>query len=1193
MNMKKVLLLSLVFVLMISAQAQQQFTNFASKNTITSVADDGTKMWIGTSGGLYVRSKSTGAIMLTYTIDNGLPSSFVNDVVVDPFGNVWVATRKGLAKFNGSTWTTYNQSSGLPNNLINGITIDQSGSIWVYSFWGYLSKLESNDTWTNYDHSAGFPSEQPRCIATGPDGNLWIGTQGGGAYDFNINTHVFTQHMGHFGTYDRVYDIIVDASSNLWFASYSGLAKFDGGSTWNLYTTADGLASDNSKALTSDADGNIWVASYASGITKFDPTGVATQIYDESNGLGHNYTNAIAVDSDGKVWVGTRYGLSRYNVAGNSWNVYIVNNTLSNNEVMDVKTDASNNVWIGTEYGLNKYNGTTWTNWFETDGLIQDRVACLDVRGTDIWMGADFGLTHFDGANFTTYGFGNGITHVEDVLINIDGSVWAATSTGLVHFDGVITTLYTTTEGLVNNNCLSLAKDGTGNLWIGTMGGVSKWNGSSFTNYTTADGLSQNYTHAITIAANGNIWAMCQGQVSVFNGTNWSAIGFNTTYDMAQSSDGKYWLANYWGIKKYDGTNTATYTSADGLADDAIYDVAIAADGTKWFGTRAGLVKAICDNPIPSFTTNTACLPGVTTFTNTSSLVDATTTYEWDINNDGSIEYTSFEPTHTFSSEGTVAVKLTATNDECSDVIIQNVTTYNTPIVELNPSNNFSICSGSSANIQVIGTPELSTILTEDFNYADLAASGWTNEGDATTNWSINASSNAGGTSPELMMSYNPSYDGYGFVASPVMDMSAYGELNLSFKYAIYDYAGAYTIGVKTTSDGVNWNTVWSQAITTGIAATTESISISNSDIGSATFQIAFYLEGDSYNIDYWYIDDITISAASPGVLNPAYTYAWSTGATGTSINVSAANTYSVTATNGSCTYQPTSVTMSLLEPFSPTICMVMVDTSVNRNLVVWEKPTTGSISSFNIYKEITTDNYEIVGSKLYSEISEFIDYTSTPDVHADKYKISAVDTCGNESALSPFHQTMNLSQAQGSQSNELVLLWNKYIDESAVFTPTSYLVYRGVDPNNMTLASTLTGGLSSYNYNALSVVNNEKFIVVIDMPTCTPTSGAKATGGPYYQSTSNMEDEGIINTGIVLNLDYQISIYPNPVNEKTIIKSDKQINTIRIVNLTGETVRLFNNINAFEFEILRENIASGAYFIEINNTFQSKIIFE
>lgn len=1188
--MKKGLFFLLALIIINITQAQQAFTNFTSKNSIVSLADDGTKMWIGTTGGLYVRSKATGSILLTYTVDNGLPSNNINDVEVDPFGNVWVATQKGLAKFDGSSWTIYNEDDGLPSELIEGITFDLSGNIWVFTVWNYLSKLESDGTFTNFGTSNGFPSEEAQCISTGPNGNIWIGTDGGGAYDFNISSSTFTQHIGHYGSSDRVYDIITDANSEMWFAGYSGLFHFDG-INYTSYSIADGLASNLSVALASDISGNIWVASSTKGVTKFDPSGINTQIYNQNNGLGHNDTDAITLDTDGNIWIGTRYGLNRYDTSSDSWNLYLVNNSLSNNKINDIKIDAQDNIWVGTEYGLCRLSGSNWSNWFVSDGLLQNEVYCLDVQGSDVWTGGAYGLSHFDGSSFSTYSSVDGVSQVQDVIINSDGSIWAATATSLIHFDGTSFTNYTTSNGLISNYCNTLAKDSEGNLWVGTEGGVSMWNGNSFTNYTTANGLAQDYTLGITITNDGDIWALSNAQISIFNGSTWSTIGFNATQEVAQSSDGYFWLANLWGIKKFDGVNVATYTVDDGLSNDVIYDVAICSDGTKWFGTNGGLIKAVCANPVPSFTNNIACLPGLTAFTNTSSVVDVTTTYTWDMHNDGTNEYTSINPTHAFDSEGPISVKLTAINGVCSVSTIQDISVYETPEVSLTPSGTVNICAGNTVEIEAY-ISILTPVFSDDFNHQNIAVSAWIPSGE---NWIIESNNNAGGeNSPELLLKWAPHFLDSSFIVSPVMDISLFEDLSLNFNHAVDHFENSFNLSVRTTSDGTTWNTVWERNTSSDITQCQENIIINNSDIASPNFQIAFFYIGDSYDLNSWSIDDVTISAMSIESIDPAYSLLWSTGSTETTITVSSTDTYSLVVNNSACSYSPEEVNVNILNPIEPELCMVTVDTSlaIDKNLIVWEKPASLAIQSFNVYKEITTDNYQLIGSNLFSEVAEFIDYSSEPTIHAAKYKISSIDTCGNESALSPYHQTMNLSQAQGSQSDELVLLWNKYEDESGNFTPSTYAVYRGLDENSMILESALSGDLSSYNYNALNIVDNEKFIVVIDMPTCTP-SGNRATGGPYSQSTSNIEDEGIIDIGIDYPINNAFEIYPNPFTSDCLIESDLMIRNINIYNVTGDLIRQYKDINALKFQIAREEMISGMYILEINQGNRQRLIIK
>lgn len=287
-------------------------------------------------------------------------------------------------------------------------------------------------------------------------------------------------------------------------------------------------------------------------------------------------------------------------------------------------------------------------------------------------------------------------------------------------------------------------------------------------------------------------------------------------------------------------------------------------------------------------------------------------------------------------------------------------------------------------------------------------------------------------------------------------------------------------------------------------------------------------------------------------------------------------------------------ITVSIAQVQTQSICMVSVDTTnnINKNLIVWEKIQTDSIDHYNIYKEITTDNYELQGSVDYNEISEFVDNTSAPSVHADKYKISVVDNCAHESSLSPYHQTMNLSQTAGAQADEVVLIWNKYIDESGDFVPASYKVYRGLDRYNMSVETILSGGLSSYNYNVEDVLDGEYFMVIVDMPECNPSVN-HASGGPYYQSSSNLEDEGVINTSAKGINKIDFNIYPNPSKHNVIIKSSQIIHNVKIYSIAGELISEYLNINSSEFILKRNNISAGTYFIKINESNNQKIIFE
>jgi len=148
------------------------------------------------------------------------------------------------------------------------------------------------------------------------------------------------------------------------------------------------------------------------------------------------------------------------------------------------------------------------------------------------------------------------------------------------------------------------------------------------------------------------------------------------------------------------------------------------------------------------------------------------------------------------------------------------------------------------------------TLSFEDFGSGTFPPTGWTVDAHA-GNWSANNSNNAGGVAPEARFNWSPSFVGESRLICPPMDLTGVTDLKVEFKYMLDHYLGPYTLGVATRSGGGTWNMVWELVDPTGsVPATTEVVTINNSDVGAPDFQICWYFSGDSYNLNYWYIDD-------------------------------------------------------------------------------------------------------------------------------------------------------------------------------------------------------------------------------------------------------------------------------------------------------------------------------------------------
>lgn len=74
----------------------------------------------------------------------------------------------------------------------------------------------------------------------------------------------------------------------------------------------------------------------------------------------------------------------------------------------------------------------------------------------------------------------------------------------------------------------------------------------------------------------------------------------------------------------------------------------------------------------------------------------------------------------------------------------------------------------------------------------------------------------------------------------------------------------------------------------------------------------------------------------------------------------------------------------------------------------------------------------------------------------------------------------------------------------------------------------------------------------------------------------------GAITVGTEELAELGIQLYPNPIEDKLLVKSENKIEHIQIKNLLGQEVAVFKNVGAFLFEVNTSRLTSGSYFIDV-----------
>jgi hypothetical protein len=100
-------------------------------------------------------------ISFNLNIDNGLPTNYAYCTIVDRYGYLWIATAKGVVRYNGYESRVYNYNHGLPEDDIWRLYEDKKGRIWLSSISrqiGYIYNSEFHNV-VNISRKTLYPKE--------------------------------------------------------------------------------------------------------------------------------------------------------------------------------------------------------------------------------------------------------------------------------------------------------------------------------------------------------------------------------------------------------------------------------------------------------------------------------------------------------------------------------------------------------------------------------------------------------------------------------------------------------------------------------------------------------------------------------------------------------------------------------------------------------------------------------------------------------------------------------------------------------------------------------------------------------------------------------------------------------------------------------------------------------------------------
>lgn len=267
------------------------------------------------------------------TTVNLLASNDVRGVAVDGDGFAFYATNAGVSMRRPDTafvlLSRATTGNGLASNDVRAVAAAPDGVVWFAHPLGVSARLPDG-SWRNETASATkLVSNEVRHIAAGTDGTVWFATTAGVS---RLAAGVWTTFTTANGLPSNDIRHVAPAGGGAWLSTSLGLARIepdDRVSTVDLAALGLGAAANDTRAVAVRAD-TVWVAT-AAGVAEVR-TGRTARLHSTADGLPSNDVKAVTVTPDGVLWAGTPAGLGRRGTAGD-WRPVTTANGLVGNEV--------------------------------------------------------------------------------------------------------------------------------------------------------------------------------------------------------------------------------------------------------------------------------------------------------------------------------------------------------------------------------------------------------------------------------------------------------------------------------------------------------------------------------------------------------------------------------------------------------------------------------------------------------------------------------------------------------------------------------------------------------------------------------------------------------------------------------------------------------------------------------------------
>jgi signal transduction histidine kinase/ligand-binding sensor domain-containing protein len=477
----------------------------------------------------------------------GFVAGQVYDITQTRDGYLWIATEKGLVRFDGLRFQVFEalQPTATTDTAALNILPDPDGGLLTWLRRAALMRLR-NGGFESVLNIPGPPEPQVSAMASGTDGAILVADRGQG---------LLVWRGGHLDT----------------------------------VLTRDALPRSFVTAIAQTQDGDIWLGTRDTGLIRVRRDH-AVSIAE----VPLNQINCLLAAERNELWIGTDNGILRWN--GTSLTLVA---TRDAGRALAMVKDHDGNVWVGTSEGIVRIDSHGAVS-FERRESSSAITALFEDREANLWIGTAIGIERWRDGVFSSFASIDRVmsTGIGPVFSDAANRVWFAPARGGLYWfrDGHVGAVASLGDDVI----YSIAGDDDGVLVGRQRGGITRVRASGDTflaeTFTERDGLAQNQVFAVHRARDGAVWAgtLSRGVSRLKDGafttyTTTDGLASNTVAAVLEAADGAIWFATPNGASVKTPAGWQQYSTADGLPSNDVNTLFEDSARTLWIGTAAGL----------------------------------------------------------------------------------------------------------------------------------------------------------------------------------------------------------------------------------------------------------------------------------------------------------------------------------------------------------------------------------------------------------------------------------------------------------------------------------------------------------------------------------------------------------------------------------------------------------------------------